>query len=69
MIMCRPVDRAGQRYTEAEVELVFNATVPLNEIPPADGVVGTLRDAVNNPNPNVTFNLTVDANSIVVTRM
>ena len=67
MTMCRPVHRSGISYTEVEVELVFNETVSAKEIPPANDVVETLRDAVNNPNS--TFNLTVDANSIIVTRM
>ena len=51
---------------EAEVELQFNSTASPDEIPQADEVVVVLRRAVNNPNN--TFNLTLEADSITVIR-
>ena len=51
---------------EAEVELQFNSTAPPAEIPRADEVVDVLRRAANNPNS--TFNLTLDSDSIAVIR-
>ena len=51
---------------EAEVELQFNSTASLEEIPQPDQVVDVLRRAVNNPNN--TLNLTLVADSITVIR-
>ncbi|XP_022624556.1 cell wall integrity and stress response component 4-like [Seriola dumerili] len=50
--------------TEAEVGLEFNQTDTTAEIPQATAVAETLVEAVTNPNN--TFNLTVEANSIQV---
>lgn len=52
--------------TEAEVGLEFNSTAQPDEIPQADDVVEALVDAVSNPNN--TFNLTIEPNSIEVIR-
>ena len=48
--------------TEAEIELVFNDT---STIPHTD-IVNTLKEAVSDPNS--TFNLTLDTNSVTVIR-
>ncbi|KAK2899781.1 hypothetical protein Q8A73_012910 [Channa argus] len=48
--------------TEAVVEVHFNNTAPPADIPQADAVAKTLVDAVSNPNN--TFNITVEADSI-----
>ncbi|XP_054656619.1 mucin-2-like [Dunckerocampus dactyliophorus] len=50
--------------TQVEVELQFNNSVSSDQIPEADVVVDTLVQAVNNPNN--TFNLTIDPDSIAV---
>ena len=64
--MCSCNARPQMGNIEAEVELLFNSTAPTDEIPQADEVVDVLRGAVNNPNS--TFNLTLDSDSIAVIR-
>lgn len=63
---CRAVSRTRmEQDTEAEVELVFNET-STEPIPQGADVVNTLREAVSNPNS--TFNLSVDPDSITFIR-
>ncbi|XP_042257260.1 cell wall protein DAN4-like [Thunnus maccoyii] len=50
--------------TEAEVGIEFNQTASAAEIPEATDVAQTLEESVSNPNN--TFNLTVEANSIQI---
>lgn len=50
--------------TEAEVGIEFNNTASQDQIPQADVVAQTLVEAVSNPNN--TFNLTIDTNSVKV---
>ena len=64
--MCSCNARPQMGNVEAEVELQFNSTASPDEIPQADEVVVVLRRAVNNPNN--TFNLTLEADSITVIR-
>ncbi|KAM9836696.1 uncharacterized protein ACBR49_019132 isoform 2-T2 [Aulostomus maculatus] len=56
--------RARMPSTEAEVGLEFNDTVSPDEIPDSETVAETLVEAVNNPNN--TFNLSIEADSIRV---
>ncbi|XP_010794898.1 uncharacterized protein [Notothenia coriiceps] len=50
---------------QAEVGLEFNKTVSSDQIPKDDLIIKTLVQAVNTPN---NFNLTIDANSIQITK-
>lgn len=50
--------------TEAEVGLEFNRTVSAEDIPPNEAIAETLIEAVTNP--NITLNLTIEADSIQV---
>ena len=52
--------------TLAEVGIEFNQTASPEEIPQANVVAETLVNAVSNPNN--TFNLTIDANTIEAIR-
>lgn len=62
VIAFRPVAiRSGN--TEAQIELVFNDT-STEPIPQSGDIVNTLKEAVSNPNS--TFNISVDVNSITV---
>ncbi|KAJ8416487.1 hypothetical protein AAFF_G00357750 [Aldrovandia affinis] len=62
----RPVAQTRiEQDTEAEVELVFNQT-STDPVPTGDVITTTLREAVNNPNS--TFNLTIDAETISIIR-
>lgn len=50
--------------TEAEVGIEFNKTASAEQIPQDEAVTSALVEAVNNPNN--TFNLTVEPDSIQV---
>ena len=52
--------------TEAEVGIEFNETASTEEVPVPGDVAQTLKVAVSNPNN--TFNLTVDADSVEIIR-
>ena len=67
LFWCRPaVARTRMENTEAEVGIEFNQTASAAEIPEATDVAQTLVESVSNPNN--TFNLTVEANSIEIIR-
>ena len=53
----RLVRRASQNYTGVQVELVFNSTVPINEIPSAADILETVQNATadNSTASNVTI--------------
>lgn len=61
-----PYSQAGTRTrngnTEAQMGLEFNNTASQNGAPAPNEVVNTLVEAVSNPNS--TFNITIDRNSI-----
>ncbi|XP_044039224.1 flocculation protein FLO11-like [Siniperca chuatsi] len=62
----RVVARTRMENTNAEVGLEFNNTASQDQIPQDDVVVDTLVQALSNPNN--TFNLTVDTNTIEIIR-
>ncbi|XP_044197775.1 transcription initiation factor TFIID subunit 12-like isoform X2 [Thunnus albacares] len=65
VIEFRPaVARTRMENTEAEVGIEFNQTASAAEIPEATDVAQTLVESVSNPNN--TFNLTVEADSIQI---
>lgn len=53
--------------TEAEVQVVFNNPITPAQIPDAKDVQRTLVEAVSNPNN--TFNLSIDSESVVATQV
>lgn len=62
---CSPiVGNGGAIYTAAEVRLVFNSSVPPAQLPIPEEVVDILVDAVTNP--NITLNVSIVPDSIVV---
>ncbi|KAK2814597.1 hypothetical protein Q5P01_000113, partial [Channa striata] len=66
VVQMEAVVNAQVSYTEVVVAVQFSSTAPPADIPQADAVAITLRNAVSNSNN--TFNLTVDASSIQAAR-
>ncbi|XP_008433886.1 uncharacterized protein YBL113C-like [Poecilia reticulata] len=65
IIAFRPAfTRLRMNGTQAEVGIEFNNTIQAATIPKAEDVQATLMEAVNNP--NITLNVTFDANSIQI---